>query len=225
MKKFLLLFFVFFGALSVYAQDALTIDDTEIFVVEPDLSNVPIKGITHVRNNTDATRTYVWTRENVAKPDEWEISICDNNLCYFHTVNSQPFDLMAGGEGLVSIQVNPNGVSGEGEVRIDVVDDAVADSQVTVTFYLTLGTVSTSELELRTIKAFPNPAHDIINITDSQNGIAEVTFYNVIGRPLKTFGVAPNGQYDVSNLATGLYLVQLKDAQGGIIRTIRMHKN
>ena len=71
---------------------------------------------------------------------------------------------------------------------------------------------------------YPNPAIDYVTIADPSNLITEVTVYNLVGRKIKTFQKSKNDRYNISSLHKGLYLIQLRGADGQILTTQRVNK-
>ncbi len=60
------------------------------------------------------------------------------------------------------------------------------------------------------IRIFPNPANDIIYISNAQNSVLSI--YDLSGRLVKSVNVVSNYQMiDVSDLSRGVYIVRLKD--------------
>ncbi len=75
---------------------------------------------------------------------------------------------------------------------------------------------------LHTLKVYPNPVKDILNISFSQN-ITNVEVYNLLGQKVVTKAVNTNqGQVDMSHLAAGTYLVKVTaDNQTKTIKVIK----
>jgi len=74
------------------------------------------------------------------------------------------------------------------------------------------------------IAIYPNPATDYIQINNVKN-LKEVHIFNVVGNEVKTFNSAKAGQkLNISNISSGMYLVQLIDSNNKIIATKRLSK-
>ena len=71
---------------------------------------------------------------------------------------------------------------------------------------------------------FPNPAIDFIELADAKRDVNVIRIYNLLGRDILRFEVAEGAKYNVANLPTGIYLVQMLDEKGEVISTQRMHK-
>jgi len=70
---------------------------------------------------------------------------------------------------------------------------------------------------------FPNPATDVVTITNNENiGIEEILMYDINGKTVKEQkGKTENEiQLDVSNLSSGTYLLHIKTSQGTAIKKL-----
>ena len=79
--------------------------------------------------------------------------------------------------------------------------------------------VDSFELSNASIVAYPNPVTNSFQI-DSSLDIENVKLYNINGRLVKTFEA--NANYDVSNLAKGIYIVDIKTLKG--LKTLKIVK-
>ena len=70
--------------------------------------------------------------------------------------------------------------------------------------------------------AYPNPVKDMLNVSFTQN-ISDVTVYNLLGQKVLFMNMNSNkGQVDMSNLATGTYLVKVNTENA--VKTIKVIK-
>lgn len=74
-----------------------------------------------------------------------------------------------------------------------------------------------------TIKIFPNPASDYIELTDNEK-VSRIVVFNLVGKEMKRFDAVNGQRYNISELPKGLYLVQLVDKTGQTIVTQRVSK-
>jgi len=74
------------------------------------------------------------------------------------------------------------------------------------------------------VSIFPNPATHFIGLTNYDENIEQIHVYNILGRRMKTFEVSDDQRYYIADLNKGIYLVQLIDPEGKIVRTQRMSK-
>lgn len=75
---------------------------------------------------------------------------------------------------------------------------------------------------------FPNPTVDyfVLDAKSLQEGNAsKVYIYNTFGQMVRTFTVAKDTRYDVSDLRDGLYLIQFTDAKDKTITTRKLNKS
>ncbi|GAA3651173.1 T9SS type A sorting domain-containing protein [Flavivirga jejuensis] len=81
--------------------------------------------------------------------------------------------------------------------------------------------LSTNDIDTQvaTISAYPNPVTNSFQLNSNKN-IENVKLYNITGRLLKTFNTEEN--YDISDLATGVYLAQVKTQSSS--KTLRIVK-
>lgn len=62
------------------------------------------------------------------------------------------------------------------------------------------------------LSLYPNPASDIVKLNLDVN--AEINIYKLTGELLKTLKISPNGQFSVSNVNAGIYILEAKTVQG-----------
>ncbi|MFZ1497795.1 MAG: T9SS type A sorting domain-containing protein [Saprospiraceae bacterium] len=71
---------------------------------------------------------------------------------------------------------------------------------------------------------YPNPAVDYISLEDADNIVRYLAIYNLVGRRVKMLPASEDVRYPVSDLSTGMYLVQLLDSDSKVITTQRLSK-
>lgn len=75
-------------------------------------------------------------------------------------------------------------------------------------------TLGTADLDLKSVALYPNPIKDVLNIS-SEETIAAITIYNLVGQEVLSKSMNVNeGTLDVSNLATGTYILQGTTSEG-----------
>src|SRR5690606_10991413 len=70
---------------------------------------------------------------------------------------------------------------------------------------------------------YPNPATNVVNITNSENMVVnQVTVYDIAGKQLSTqsFNNDAEIQLNVENLASGTYMLHLQTAQGTAVKKL-----
>lgn len=71
---------------------------------------------------------------------------------------------------------------------------------------------------------YPNPAVDFISIEHNSESVRSLQIRNIVGAMVAEFELRPDGRYDLSHLARGLYLVQVLDGQDQLVATRRLKK-
>jgi len=83
-------------------------------------------------------------------------------------------------------------------------------------------TLSTGDFTKNTLKAYPNPVKDILNL-NNPTAITEVAIFNLLGQQVVAKTVNANeGQIDMSHLAAGAYLVKV--TADNAVQTIKIIK-
>jgi len=83
---------------------------------------------------------------------------------------------------------------------------------------LTIASVGIAETQASTISIYPNPAQNTLYIQSSET-IEQVRVYDISGRELIQLPY-PAQSIDINHLATGIYLVKVRTAQGETIKKI-----
>lgn len=82
------------------------------------------------------------------------------------------------------------------------------------------GTLGINTTELESIKIFPNPTQDFLNISLPENNqVLQATIYNLQGKEVRSYTSAIK-EIDISALANGTYLLLLKTEKGNISKKI-----
>jgi len=84
-------------------------------------------------------------------------------------------------------------------------------------------TVSVKDFISDKFNVFPNPVADIVTITNSENiGFEAITVYDLEGRVIKArkYNGENKTQLNLSNLATGVYLLHIKTKEGVAVKKI-----
>jgi hypothetical protein len=65
------------------------------------------------------------------------------------------------------------------------------------------------------ISTFPNPAKDVLNITNSSTTVLEISLYNIMGNLVNTFTIEEKGSLNIAELSSGIYYLHYSDTQNG----------
>ncbi|SFD17312.1 T9SS type A sorting domain-containing protein [Algibacter pectinivorans] len=78
--------------------------------------------------------------------------------------------------------------------------------------------LSTKGFELeKSISLYPNPAQSSFKVTSRNNvEIKNVSIYTLLGKQIKSLKRINKNEYDISSLASGMYLVKMTDSNGGV---------
>ncbi|RED50309.1 T9SS type A sorting domain-containing protein [Seonamhaeicola aphaedonensis] len=104
------------------------------------------------------------------------------------------------------INANTSPLEGGGKIYIDEIQ--VLDSNP----------LSTSDFELsKKISLYPNPVQSHFSI-QTKNGveISKISIYNTLGAKVAVNPVLVGNKYDISSLASGMYLVKISDDKGAV---------
>jgi Secretion system C-terminal sorting domain/HYR domain len=80
-----------------------------------------------------------------------------------------------------------------------------------------------SQVDLASVRLFPNPANNFINLSNPQQiNIENVTVYDITGRVVKSFSVGNNLAYrfDISELASASYILLISTENGQLTKQI-----
>ena len=137
--------------------------------------------------------------------------VTDNCLDLITVFNQNPVagTLMPQGVHIISLSTQDiSGFTAECEFTLTVIDN--------------LGSQNTTAL--RTIKVYPNPANDVINLSNPQNiNLRNVSIYDMTGRLIITKDLQAASQQstiDISALQSGNYLLFIKSTYGQITKQL-----
>ena len=217
-------------SLSVSAQLNLEISPSPISVEDlPSTQDIQVDfTVANLDNANEAA--FLWRIANSDDhPSEWEIHICDKNLCYFHTVHTCPDNnpnlLDAGGSHVFQYHVNPKGHEAEftGVFELFTADDP---ETVLSTVDITVSTILSSSEDLTSAQnftVFPNPTAESFQIKNDDH-VGSISIYNIIGKQLESHVHTTGKIYNVSDFRKGLYFVRLFDKDGQTLKSIRLNK-
>lgn len=93
------------------------------------------------------------------------------------------------------------------------------------TFLLTtfLAVAQTDRKEVPNISIYPNPMISFFEVGNS-DAVKEIRVINLAGRQVRLFGAVNGERYDVADLPTGMYLLQIVGKNNRILITQRISK-
>jgi hypothetical protein len=89
--------------------------------------------------------------------------------------------------------------------------------------FTTGGTAGVNENLLASLSVFPNPATDVINVTNAENILVNgITVTDLNGRTVKTakFDGVANASISISDLASGIYMMTVSSDKGSMTKKI-----
>lgn len=81
-------------------------------------------------------------------------------------------------------------------------------------------TASTKDILASNFNIYPNPAKDFINIKSSSAAISSVKIYDLLGKQVRAEDNLQNSKIDVSDIASGIYLMKINSNLGSLTRKI-----
>ena len=89
----------------------------------------------------------------------------------------------------------------------------------------TLLNVASIDLSENNFSIYPNPANNVINFSNNVNAIVDaIELFDINGRIVKSVKLnATQGQFSVSDLATGMYMVKISTTAGTVTKKIVKH--
>jgi hypothetical protein len=220
----------------IHAQD-LVFSPEPVEVIDyadPNDPHFELVAYSTLTNTGSETLSISWDRFIDGAPYGWNIRICDNVQCYEEPVYSNmaedlgveaPVTLMPGESTNIDVHIKPKGLSGDGDVRVDVSVIGDADGEIAASNTYTFRSLVTNVREAEKIKfdIYPNPTSDYFQIKGTQE-VDRVVIYNIVGKEVRAFDVAPGMRYDLHDLPNGLYLASLMSNEKGILKTLRLAK-
>lgn len=192
-------------------------------------SETDIKATAVITNTSDQVINLMWKRNVVDAPADWWSWVCDINACYQPTTDQTPShkpNVLAPNESMnFEVHIRPFDIEGTAQINFDIFDQADTNTVIAVvesTFET--GTTSVRDLsKIRDLKIYPNPATTYFRVFQD-DAVASIMIYSIVGNPVMDFKATDGGQYDVSSLPQGMYLVRMLDTDQNILKTVRLSK-
>ena len=222
-----LIAFIVIVTVPLMSQITITVDPgTYLLTGHP--SNPDVNMHFDIHNQSNSDMQIVWRRSIETPPPAWSTWICDENKCYFPTVNmpSLPINLAPGEHSDFQIHVNP--LLQEGYTPYDITFMDYADTSIVLAFIdgevLISNSVSTTDNKGSSgLSVYPNPTTDYFFVTETP-GLKSIELFNIVGKKIRSYDALPNKQYYVGDLLEGMYLVRLVSSSQKVLKTIRLSK-
>ena len=85
------------------------------------------------------------------------------------------------------------------------------------------GQVAVQDVDLATVKIFPNPTSDIFQVK-SDEYVKTIGVYNVVGKLVEEMDHITGQTHSIEHLNKGMYLVRLISKEGQVIKTMKLSK-
>ena len=224
--KYTLLAVLFFAfILRGGAQVTLTLTpETLTTYVNPDSFEIRAKAT--LKNTSNATKKFTWTRTIKSIANGWACLVCDKNACWASTVNTPPdqIELAAGATSNMDVYIRPDRKAGTAAVEVKIVEVGNETNTITGKYNFSTTTRTKEQKDYNALRIYPNPTIEFFQITDN-DVVDKVVIYNIIGRQMRAFKVAEDMKYNVSDMPDGLYIIRLLNNSGGTVKTIRLSKS
>ncbi|PCJ63190.1 MAG: hypothetical protein COA58_16500 [Bacteroidetes bacterium] len=165
-------------------------------------------------NTTDASDTvFIWHVVNVNKPSEWELTVCNGDLCISSPSGDYTFNLGMGEQEQFKLGFSFFDMHGDGLVTIEVrsaKDGLIKDS---LTLDLHARTANVDLPSQSKFRAYPNPASDFVTIELENGGTEVVKVYDILGNLQISSKINSGDQLNIESLTKGIYILRIEGNQ------------
>ncbi len=210
---------ILFVSMAAIAGNSQTFEVTPSSTLELNNLEINLESIHDIfQLNTSAeTTTMAWEKLVVDIPADWSYTFCDLGTCYV-TMPDQAImaqEIAPGESSFVGLTLNPAS-EGSGSFQVRVWDTAAPEYSVICTWLFSTGLIAVVEKSLPDFQFFPNPTHHLLNVilpVDHTLDRGVVILKDMSGRVVwrRLVFVSQKLQFDVSDLASGLYLLIVSD--------------
>ncbi|PSR12968.1 MAG: hypothetical protein DA408_02460 [Bacteroidetes bacterium] len=235
----LFLFFLYFIPFNSQAQKLLLLEPAVIkkqLVIQPAQAGQEEVLKVTVTNPTQRTLRLRWDKAVEYQPFAWESQLCDKEASYPPQVTSNynpiqgivaPVVLAPGESFELYLTLLMYNVPGQGKIEVFFREISRPDEIIgTAVFQVNLLDAKDAAVfqdKNQRARVFPNPVYDRFFLANAPANCARIDIYNTLGRRVKTYDKPElNDSYDATDLPQGVYLVSLLDANGKVLRTLRM---
>ena len=214
MKKIYLSLFSMCIMLLSFGQ--ITVDYDSVFVNEVTAPPVEMVGHNNVNNTGNSTITLRWKKINETIPASWTgVQICDDNLCYSHTVSTMTIDVGGTRSTIIDAHFLNGGEAGTGTLDVLVYDEADSANTAKMLYFeaKALNPVAINELSELDVQLYPNPASNFLTISGLEGISGKVEVYNILGKEVSSilFNGGNTFKMSVADLQPGVYILKLYD--------------
>lgn len=212
--------------------------DKEVSVSLLDLDFEEISTIV-LTNNDNRELQLQWEKTLINQPQGWESLVCSKTPNYAPFQNDstsefvedrRPFRLAPGESLEFYLILRPNGKTGQGRIKLvfsDLTQPGKSLGEAVFNLQVNRNPLAQQEEDSskpKVLRIYPNPAIENFFVeVPSSKKLGRVEVVNTLGRKLKTFDkpAGPEG-YDIDDLPEGIYLINIYDADGNKLKTLRL---
>jgi len=219
MKKLLFSLPLIFLAFAANCQIVLQGNDT-VFTNGP-ATEFEIVAYANVVNNSGAAVSLRWIKLQTNMPNGWSSTVCDVNACYPDNTDSADFVLAARATGNIDGHFYPNGVVGNGVLRVRVFEVSNPSNQAIITFIGSTNAASVGNLSKPSLKLYPVPATDFIHVELSiLDEEGQIEIFNMIGKKMAVYPLCGNkSKIPIAFLPKGQYIMRIESSKGLVTKS------
>ena len=218
-KKITFLFVALFASVAGFSQ--ITFDETLFQELNFDIDfgdrNFEDKCYLHNEATDESDTIFKWeVLENNIAPD-WEFTVCSGLLCVSNPTNAYDFTLASGdklefklGYFFSDLDGNPIAGSSSGSIVAYSVKNPETVRDTLSIELVTRSHVSVEDIESKeTFSVYPNPTKNTITVQMDNASAQELSIYDILGNLKQTVTVRSGDKIDVSDLASGVYILRI----------------
>jgi Secretion system C-terminal sorting domain len=222
------LFTLLFVAAFSFSQAQITMESDSLVYYSTDSMSEYIFDINVINAGNKEQSVWWKIKRDSLFPAQWELFLCDVNLCYSSSVTqcpaSKPSLLPANDTVVFMFHFNPEEIGGLGHTWIELYADksfktllfsTSPNGVLNINRKLTSSVVDVDAGQGDMI-AYPNPVNQSINIETSSN-YDKVVITDMFGKTVASEKYHDNGSYDCTNVQQGMYIVKIVDNDNKIV--------
>lgn len=212
------LLFAFTSFTQDYSVKSLTLDlegaseDFEIIVKN------------EVYNLTSDTIHFKWIREEYQVSDGWENAVCNDQECYFETVDSAEFFILPNDTSNFDLYFYPNGNEGFGSATLFLQQLNVGDPGVAIEYNASAQATGLDEFgSTILVDVLPNPFVETIYLRELPVGVVIIELFDELGK-LTVSEVTSSSDFQINteDVQPGSHVLIVRNPSGIFRR--RLHK-
>ena len=176
-----------------------------------------ISAHTIIRSKSMGIDTFVWKRLNVVKADAaWETAICDINACKPPTTDQDTCAFTnVGDTGVFSFHLYAKDKAGNGSMTVRIYNKKTPLNFVDVLIFFQAWAEGSVRSNLyQSMKVFPNPVKDQLNINNPKVSQGQLSVINPMGQVVLTQSFNGHLSLDCQNFHSGLYTIMIQSPEG-----------